>query len=195
MTLNRHAYISFMPDPPRHVNRHAPGHDPGGPHHRRLHRSGDLDRERRARFPLARTAHGCATSRFPSSSSCKAQKPGAKRGGESSRWTISIAMPRRAAAISASPRWWLGRMPAVITQNIDGLHQASGLVGRSGHRAARQRHLCGLPLLRPRHELGLSGSASRRRASRRAARLAAASSSRPRSHSARPCLRKRCAPP
>ena len=41
-----------------------------------------------------------------------------------------------------------GKVSAVITQNIDGLHEASGVPPRQGHRAARQHHLRDLPRLR-----------------------------------------------
>ena len=74
----------------------------------------------------------------------------AKRGGASSPWTISTAAHARAAGISPSPRSCArGKMPAVITQNIDGLHQAIGHPGGARDRAARQRHLRDLPVVRP----------------------------------------------
>ncbi len=41
-----------------------------------------------------------------------------------------------------------GRSPGVITQNIDGLHQASSIPRRAHRRASRQRHLRDLPELR-----------------------------------------------
>ena len=42
-----------------------------------------------------------------------------------------------------------GKMPAVITQNIDGLHHEFRHPGGARDRAARQRHLCELPIVRP----------------------------------------------
>ena len=49
-----------------------------------------------------------------------------------------------------------GHVSHVITQNIDGLHAASGRSARPDHRDPRQRHLCDLPRLRnaPRDRLG-----------------------------------------
>ena len=41
-----------------------------------------------------------------------------------------------------------GKVPAVVTQNIDNLHQASGFAADRRGRAARQHHLCHLPRLR-----------------------------------------------
>ena len=44
--------------------------------------------------------------------------------------------------------WRMGRASHVITQNIDNLHQDSGVPERSHHRAARQHALCEVPRLR-----------------------------------------------
>jgi len=42
-----------------------------------------------------------------------------------------------------------GKGAAVITQNVDNLHQDSGIPEEKGHRAARQRQLCKVPVMRP----------------------------------------------
>ena len=41
-----------------------------------------------------------------------------------------------------------GTVAAIITQNVDNLHQESGVPADRVHRAARQRQLCHLPRLR-----------------------------------------------
>ena len=94
--------------------------------------------------------------------------PGVKRGGESSRWTISIAdaEPTR-GHLGIAAMVAVGKMPAVITQNIDNLHQASGLsddqvIELHGNGTYAACLSCGR-----RHETRLSGSVSRRRARRR----------------------------
>ena len=54
-------------------------------------------------------------------------------------------------AISPSRASWRAeKASAVITQNVDNLHQDGGGSGRPGHRIARQRQLRHLPRLRPR---------------------------------------------
>ena len=130
--------------------------------------AGHLDRKRRARTSARPARPGCATSRSHSRPSSAASRRAARPGGASSPWTTSTGTrgPSRGhhalAALVAD-----GKMPAVITQNIDGLHQASGVAGGEDRRAARQRDLRGLPVLRaaPRARPA-SGRASRRRASR-----------------------------
>ena len=105
-----------------------------------------------------------------------------------------FARRRPAAAISRSPRSTRrARCPALITQNIDNLHQASGIAAERRRRAARQHDLCDLPRLRGALR-ARRGCAQRFDASRLRARLpaAAATSRRRPSRSARRCPKRRC---
>ena len=104
--------------------------------------------------------------------------------------------PRPRAATRRVARWVeVGKSPAVITQNIDNLHQDAGLgrptqvVEIHGNTTYATCLACGL-----RHELAWIRRASRPTASRRACRvLRRARSRRRRSPSASPCRRPRCA--
>ena len=90
-----------------------------------------------------------------------------------------------------------GKVPGVITQNIDNLHQASGIAAEARGRAARQHDLRDLPRLRKALRIVVGEAESCRNAAvvRRIARSAAAIS-RPRpSRSARRCRRRRCGAP
>ena len=121
--------------------------------------------------------------------------PRRNRGGGASRARRSSAPPGRIAAIARSPSWSAAaRSSCVITQNIDGLHQASGIAGRPDHRAARQHDLCRTAsTARPATRSRTLRPAFERTAGRRAAGAAAASSRPRRSRSARRCRRRRCA--
>ena len=52
-----------------------------------------------------------------------------------------------------------GKIPALITQNIDNLHQASGIAAEASRRIAWQYHLCDLPGLRRALRAGLGEGA------------------------------------
>ncbi len=85
-----------------------------------------------------------------------------------------------------------GHVSAVITQNIDNLHQVAGVAGRPSDRAARQHRLCQMPhLQRAGGNRRYPRFISTAMAMRPTASSAAASSRPPPSRSARPCRRRR----
>ena len=53
--------------------------------------------------------------------------PATRRGGGALRWSRPSPPPSRGAAIARSPSLYrAGKIPAIVTQNIDNLHQISG---------------------------------------------------------------------
>ena len=95
-----------------------------------VHRGGHLDRVRHPRLPLARRVCGPRTSpglvrRLPVESA----RCGTRHGVAASPWRSEFSrQPVRVADTWRSPASIaLGKVPAVITQNIDNLHQASGV--------------------------------------------------------------------
>ena len=113
---------------------------------------------------------------------------------------VLAAALRHGGAVSAAPspaaaiaRWRAStapaRCPALITQNIDNLHQASGIAAERRRRAARQHDLRDLPRLRA-SATNCRGCSEKfeRSGGTRAGLRAAAATSRPRpSRSARRC--------
>ncbi len=90
-----------------------------------------------------------------------------------------------------------GKIPGVITQNIDNLHQASGFAAERRGRVARQHHLRHLSRLRKtlRIVVGEAKSCPKRRAFAGMHRSATAISRPRRSRSASRCLSRPCGAP
>ncbi len=85
-------------------------------------------RMRHSRFPLPGRPCGPRTSRSRSTSSWPARRRATSPGAGALPWTTSSATPGRAGDIGAlASLYRAGKVPAVITQNIDNLHQASAL--------------------------------------------------------------------
>ena len=109
--------------------------------------------------------------------------------------TVRGARPGRGHLALAS-LYRAGKAPAVITQNIDNLHQCSGIAPETRGRAARQQHLCAVPGLRAalRARLG-PGQFAAPADRRRTARIAVDRSSPRPFHSARPMPERPCGAP
>ena len=166
-------------------------------HHRSLYRRRHFDRMRHSRISARRAACGPVTGRSRSTNSCPARTRATRPGGGALRWRRPLPRPSPAAGIARWPRSTRpARSPAIITQNIDNLHQVVRLRRRACDRAARQHHLC--PLHRLRRALMIcrgSRRASRRPAARPTAPSATSRSRPRRSRSARRCRKTRCAAP
>ena len=128
-------------------------------------------------------------------SSWRARRRATNPGAGASPWRSNFggARPGRGHLALAS-LYRAGKVPGVVTQNIDNLHQASGIKPRRRHRTARQHDLRALSRLQHplRARLGEGDEWTQAMAARPIARTAAASS-RPRpSHSARRCPMPQC---
>ena len=116
---------------------------------RAVHRRRHLDRMRNSRFPLA----GRALDQEPADPVRRISgEPGDARRSLAAALRHGGAVSRRrspAGAIARSPASIApAKCPALITQNIDNLHQASGIARGRRRRTARQHDLRHLPRLR-----------------------------------------------
>ena len=68
--------------------------------------------------------------RSRSTNSCRARKRGTKAGAGVSRWTKAVPGHSRKRAPGARQPIQAGKIPGVVTQNIDNLHQASGVAAK-----------------------------------------------------------------
>jgi hypothetical protein len=82
---------------------------------------------RASRTSARRAASGPSTSRSTSTTSCRRRRCAREAGGASSRPTRPCSRPSPTPAPRARQAGRAGKMTAIITQNVDGLHQRSGV--------------------------------------------------------------------